>query len=352
MLAYRLNSRFRARKLRRNGEKERGGMKKDTRSRKLLGMYERMVLIRKYEERIYYLFLEGAMPGSIHQSHGQEACAVGVLYDLRDDDYMGSTHRPAGHDLAKGVSLRGMMCEMFAKSNGCCGAKGGAMHTGDIAKGVIPANAIVGGNLPIMVGIALSAKLRGTDQIAVSFFGDGATNEGAFHEALNGAAIWKVGVVFVCENNLYGASTPIRATCLLDNPAADRGQAYGIPSEVVDGNDVVAVNEAMTRATTRARTGGGPTILELKTYRIAGHSRSDACAYRTREEEAEWRTKDPILRLARLIVKEKIATTDELEAIDQRIERSVEEAVEFARNSPDPKPEDALRNVYWEGGRC
>ncbi|MCD8350572.1 MAG: thiamine pyrophosphate-dependent dehydrogenase E1 component subunit alpha [Planctomycetaceae bacterium] len=323
-------------------------MKKDVRSKKLLGMYERMVLIRKYEERIYYLFLEGAMPGSIHQSHGQEASAVGILYDLRDDDYMGSTHRPAGHDLAKGVSLKSMMCEMFAKANGCCGAKGGAMHTGDITKGVIPANAIVAGNMPIMVGIALGAKMRGTDQVAVSYFGDGATNEGAFHEALNGAAIWKAGVIFVCENNLYGASTPIRTTCLLANPAADRGPAYGIPSEVVDGNDVIAVNEAMDRAVSRARAGEGPTILELKTYRIPGHSRSDACAYRTREEEAEWAAKDPIKRLAAVLVDEKVATAVELEAIDERIEQEVEDSVEFAKNSPDPKPEDAFRHVYWE----
>lgn len=325
-------------------------MKSDARSKKLLGMYERMVLIRKYEEGIYYLFLEGAMPGSIHQSTGQEASAVGVCYDLRDDDFMGSTHRPAGHDLAKGVSVKSMMCEMFAKANGCCGGKGGAMHTGDITKGVIPANAIVAGNMPIMVGIALGAKIRGTDQVAVSFFGDGATNEGAFHEALNGAAIWKAGVIFVCENNLYGASTPIRTTCLLENPAADRGPAYGIPAEIVDGYDVIAVNEAMERAVKRARSGDGPTILELKTYRSCGHSRSDARAYRTREEEAEWAARDSIKQMREVLLKGKIATEEEIDAIYNRIEQEVEDAVEFARNSPDPKPEDAMHHVYWEGG--
>ena len=326
-------------------------MSKKPDRQRLLDMYERMVLIRKYEERVYYLFLEGSMPGSIHQSHGQEASAVGTLFDLRDDDYMGSTHRPAGHDLAKGVSLEGMMCEMFAKKNGCNGAKGGAMHTGDITKGVLPANAIVAGNMPIMCGIGVGIKLRGTDQVAVSFFGDGATNEGAFHEALNGAAVWKLPVIFVCENNLYGASTPIQTTCLLENPAADRGPAYGIPSEIVDGNDVLAVNEAMTRAVARARKGEGPTILELKTYRIGGHSRSDARAYRTREEEADWAEKDPIKRLAKYIVGNKKATAEELAAIDGRVEKQVDDSVEFAKNSPDPMPEDALRNVYWEGGR-
>jgi pyruvate dehydrogenase E1 component alpha subunit len=311
-------------------------------------MYEQMVLIRKYEEQIYYLFLEGSMPGSIHQSQGQEACAVGTLFDLRGDDYAGSTHRPAGHCLAKGVSLESMMCEMFAKSNGCCGAKGGAMHTGDITKGMLPANAIVAGNMPIMCGVALSFKIRGTDQVAVSFFGDGATNEGAFHEALNGAAIWKLPVIFVCENNLYGASTPISTTCLLQNPAADRGSAYGIPGFVVDGNDVIAVNQAMEDAVKRARAGQGPTILELKTYRTGGHSRNDSCAYRRREEEAEWLAKDPIKKLGEYLLQSGLCAQEELTDIEQRIENQVEDAVEFAKNSPVPLPQDALHNVYWE----
>lgn len=317
---------------------------------KALGMYEQMVLIRKYEEQIYFLFLEGIMPGSIHQSHGQEACAVGTLYDLRPSDYMAASHRPAGADLAKGVTLDAMMGEMFAKKTGCCGAHGGAMHTGDIRVGAVPANAIVGGNIPITVGMGLSCKMRGTDDIAVSFFGDGATNEGAFHEALNGAAIWKVPVVFVCENNLYGASTPIRTTCLLENPAADRGVAYGIPAEVVDGNDVFAVNEAMTRAVTRARSGDGPTILELKTYRIGGHSRSDSCAYRTKEEEQMWFAKDPILRAKTLLIQEYGVSEEKFQSIDTRIEQELEEAVARAQAAPEPELEDALRHVYWEGG--
>jgi len=317
--------------------------------KKALGIYEKMYLIRKYEERIYYLFLEGVMPGSIHQSHGQEACAVGMLYDLKPGDYMASTHRPAGHDLAAGVSLKEMMCEMFAKSNGCCHGKGGAMHTGDINVGVIPANAIVGGNIPIAAGIGLSCKMRKTDNVVIVFFGDGASNEGAFHEGLNGAAIWNLPVIFVCENNLYGASTPISTTCKIKN-IADRAAAYGIPGEVVDGNDVLAVNEAAARAIERARSGGGPTLLELKTYRIAGHSRSDSCAYRSKQEEQEWFSRDPIKLYRKVLLESGIVSEEKLEQIEDEVEKRVEESVEYAKASPDPLPEDALKDVFREGG--
>ena len=312
---------------------------------KILGMYERMLLIRRYEERIYYLFLEGVMPGTIHQSHGQEACAVGMLYDLSHDDYMTSTHRPAGHSLAKGVPLNAMMAEMFAKATGCCHAKGGALHTGDISVGAIPAIAIVGGGLPVAVGAALSCKMRKTNNVVVSFFGDGGSNEGSFHEALNAAAIWSLPVIFACENNLYGASTPISLVCKLTN-IADRAAAYGMPGEVVDGNDVLAVNEAAGRAIERAKNGGGPTLLELKTYRIGGHSRNDACGYRSKEEEKEWREKDPIHRLSSYILDKGIADKNELEAIDKRIQSDIEASIAFAKASPEPKPEDALNDVF------
>jgi pyruvate dehydrogenase E1 component alpha subunit len=315
---------------------------------KALGMYERMVLIRKYEERIYYLFLEGTMPGSIHQSHGQEACAVGMLYDLGKDDYMVTTHRPAGHDLAKGVSLQGMVSEMFAKADGCCHGKGGAMHTGDIAVGALPANAIVGGNIPIAAGVGLAFKMRKTKNVIVCFFGDGASNEGAFHEGANAAALWDLPVILACENNLYGASTPYSKTSKVQN-IADRAAAYGMPGEVVDGQDVLAVNEAATRAVERARGGGGPTLLELKTYRIGGHSRNDSRAYRTREEEAAWAARDPILTFRRVLLEAGVADAASLDAIDARVEKAVDEAVEKAKVAPDPRPEDALRNVYWEG---
>lgn len=315
---------------------------------KAIGMYTSMFLIRKYEERIYYMFLEGIMPGTIHQSHGQEACAVGMLYDLDHDDYMTSTHRPAGHALAKGVSLQSMMCEMFAKANGCCRAKGGAMHIGNMAVGAVPAIAIVGGGMPVAVGIGLSQKMRKTGKVVVCFLGDGATNEGAFHESLNAAAIWNLPVIFACENNLYGASTPISMTCKLSD-LADRAASYGMPGEVVDGNDVLAVNLAARRAIARARACEGPTLLELKTYRIGGHSRSDACGYRSREEEAGWKKRDPIERFKNYILGEGIASADVLAAAERKVLNEIEEAVEYAKASPDPNPEDALDSVYWEG---
>lgn len=315
---------------------------------KALGMYERIVLIRKYEERIYYLFLEGVMPGTIHQSQGQEACAVGMLWDLKHDDYMTSTHRPAGHALAKGVSLQSMMCEMFAKANGCCRAKGGAMHVGDISVGALPAIAIVGGGIPVAVGAALSCKMKRTNNVVVCFFGDGAANEGAFHEGLNAAAVWDLPVVFVCENNLYGASTPITLTCKLEN-IADRASAYGMPGEVIDGNDVFAVNEAAGHAIERARRGEGPTLLELKTYRICGHSRNDSCGYRSKEEEKIWLEKEPVHRCRAYLLENGLADKQTLIQIDKKIEEDIEKAVEFAKKSPDPKPEDALRDIFFEG---
>ncbi len=318
-------------------------------TKKAVDMYERMYLIRKYEEKIYYLFLEGSMPGTIHQSHGQEACAVGMLHDLSNEDYMTSTHRPAGHCLAKGVSLESMMAEMFAKSNGCCRGKGGAMHTGDISVGAIPAIAIVGGGIPVAVGIGLSCKMRKTGNVVVCFFGDGASNEGSFHESLNAAAIWKLPVVFACENNLYGASTAINKVINIEN-IADRAATYGMPGEIADGNDVMKVSEAAARAIERARKGEGPTLLELKTYRIGGHSRNDACNYRDKEEEKEWFAKDPIIRQREYILSNGILDERALDDIERKVEDRIDQAVEYAKASPDPKPEDGLRHVFYEGG--
>jgi pyruvate dehydrogenase E1 component alpha subunit len=218
------------------------------------------------------------------------------------------------------------------------------MHTGDISVGAVPANAIVGSNIPIAAGIALSCKYRKTDNVVVCFFGDGASNEGGFHEGINGAALWNLPVIFVCENNLYGASTPVKATMKIDT-IAERAASYGIPGERVDGNDIAA-----TRAIERARRGEGPTLLELMTYRIAGHSRSDACAYRPDEEEAAWFARDPIKLYRNLLLDSGVASETELSAIDAAIDERVDKAVELAEASPDPLPEDALKNVYWEGG--
>lgn len=313
---------------------------------RVLKIYEQLFLLRSYEEKIYFLFLEGVMPGTIHQSQGQEASAVGMLFDLRKEDYITSTHRPAGHCLAKGVTVESMMCEMFAKANGCCKGKGGAMHTGDISVGALPAIAITAGGMPVAVGVGLSCKMRRTDNVVVCFFGDGASNEGAFHEAMNAAAIWSLPVIFACENNLYGASTHINLVTKIKD-LAERGAGYGIPSEIVDGNDVFAVNEAATRAIERARKGLGPTFLELKTYRRCGHSRNDSCGYRDKAEEKEWYDKDPVKRCRTFIIENRLGTNEEIVEIEKKVQQKIDNAVEYAKSSPDPKPEDALTNVYY-----
>ena len=311
---------------------------------KALGMYRQMYLIRTYEERIYYLFLEGIMPGTIHQSTGQEACAVGMLYDLRKDDYMASTHRPAGHDLAKGVSLKSMMCEMFGKEEGCCRGKGGAMHTGDIEVGALVANAIVGGNLPIAAGVALAFKMQKKDNVIVCFFGDGATNEGSFHESMNAAAIWKLPVIYVCENNLYSATTSIALTCNMPNPAADRAVAYAIPAEIVDGNDVLKVNEAAAKAIRRARSGEGPTIIELKTYRHGGHSRNDACQYRPKDEEKHWFDRDPVKNFRKFLISQELRWNKSWRRLRKRLNRKSTK-LSSTRRTPVPQIESACRRV-------
>ena len=317
---------------------------------KALGMYRMMYRIRKYEESIYYLFLEGIMPGTIHQSTGEEASAVGMLYDLRKDDWMASTHRPAGHDIAKGISVRAMMCEMFGKAEGCCGGKGGAMHTGDASVGAMTANAIVGGNLPIAAGAALAFKMQKKDNVVVCFFGDGASNEGSYHETMNVAGLWKLPVIYVCENNMYSANTSISLTCCRENVAADRAAIYDIPSEVVDGNDVLAVNEAATRAIARARAGEGPTIIEVKTYRHGGHSRNDACGYRPKDEADYWiHQKDPVSNFRKVILEHGVISEEELQKVEAEVEQEIDDAVEYAKNAPLPAYESALKNVFWEG---
>ncbi len=312
---------------------------------KLIGMYERMVGIRKFEERVRYLFLEGIMPGTIHQYDGQEACGVGVCSALTAGDVIASTHRPHGHAIAKGLTYKELMAELFGKTAGCCKGKGGSMHVGNIDKGMLPAIAIVGGNIPIVTGMALAFKLKGQKNVAVSFFGDGASNEGAFHEGINMAAIYDLPAVFVCENNFYGASTHITFATKVKN-IADRAAAYGIEGVVADGNDVLAVYQAAQRLIEKAREGGGPSLLELKTYRRCGHSRRDAKAYMDKEEMAYWMDRDPITIYGQKLIEADICTKQELEAIDAKVEAQIEEAVEYAQSCPDPKPEDALQDVF------
>lgn len=312
----------------------------------LVDLYRTMLTIRRFEERCNHLYMQGRIPSTLHLYIGQEAVAAGVCAHLRADDYLLSTHRPHGHAIAKGVSLPSMMAELYAKVTGCCQGKGGSMHVGDINVGMAPAIAIVGGNIPIAAGMALAAKRLNNGRVAVSFFGEGGANEGAFHEALNMAALWNLPVVYVCENNLYAASTPVATAFKIEN-VADRAAAYGMPGVIVDGNDVAAVYQAAGEAIARARRGDGPTLLECKTYRLCGHSRSDPRTYRTKEEEALWETKDPITRLADRLQQSGLATAATLAEIEQSVKAEIDEAVAFAEASPSPVPEDTLKHVFY-----
>ena len=312
-----------------------------------LDLYQTMLMIRRFEEKLFYLFSTRAMPGSMHQYNGEEAVAAGVCDCLKREDYITSTHRGHGHCIAKGADVRNIMAEMFAKSTGCCKGMGGSMHIADFSVGMLGANGIVGGGLPHAVGAAWSSQYRGTDQVAVAFFGDGASNEGSFHESLNLAAIWKLPVIFVCENNLYGFSTYYRRSTPIAD-IADRAAAYGIPGVVVDGMNVLEVREEAQKAVERARKGGGPTLLECKTYRYMGHSRFEKPCYRTEEELQQWKLCDPIHCFPQLL-KEKYAVSDaELERIEEVVKEKIEDSVHFAEQSPDPSPEDYKSYIFAE----
>ncbi len=311
----------------------------------LLDLYRKMVLIRQFEDRVKFLFLEGIMPGTIHQYQGQEAIAAGVCAALNTDDIITSTHRPHGHALAKGLSAESLLHELFGKPSGCCCGKGGSMHVGDLEKGMLPAIAIVGGGVPIATGCALAFKMRGEKRVAVSFSGDGAVNEGAFHEGVNMGAIWDLPVIYVIENNLYSASTPIADTVKLEK-VSDRAAGYGIPGVTVDGNDVVAMYEAARGAVERARNGEGPTLIEAVTYRITGHSRRDPCNYQPKEQRREARKREPIRRFARYLVEKGLVTEAELDMFREEIDAEIERAVESAQAAPDPAPEFALEGLW------
>lgn len=318
---------------------------KDIPKEKLHWMYSTMVKIRKFENRIHLLFLEGQMPGTIHLYQGEEAIAVGVCANLRKEDLITSTHRPHGHAIAKGVPIRSMMAELFAKKTGCCEAKGGSMHMGDMDVGMPPAIAVVGGGIPLATGIALACKMQKMDRVVVCFFGDGATNTGAFHEGINIGAIWNLPIVYVCENNLYGASTHISKVMKIKD-VAERASSYGIPGKVVDGNDVFSVYEETKEAILRAKKGEGPTLLECKTYRYKGHSRSDACRYRPKEEEKFWLAKDPIPNTREKLIQMEILTSEKAGEIEEKIEREIDEAIEYAKRSSAPQSEDTLTYVF------
>jgi len=322
-----------------------------------LGLYRKMVEIRRFEEKLYHLFSTRDMPGSMHQYNGQEAVAVGVCAHLSPSDYITSTHRGHGHCIAKGADIRAVMAEMFAKSTGCCRGMGGSMHIADFSVGMLGANGIVAAGIPIAVGAGLTCQVQGKGRVSVAFFGDGAANEGAFHEAVNLAAVWRLPVVFVCENNVYGFSTHYRRTMLLAN-IADRAAAYGIPGVVVDGMDLRIVHAAAGEAVARARRGEGPTLVEAKTYRYMGHSRFEPSSYRTKEELEEWKKRDPIALFRSVLLSEADAGTRaetgagagapeaEIAQVERAVDEAIEDAVRFAEQSPDPAPGDWRRFIF------
>jgi pyruvate dehydrogenase E1 component alpha subunit len=314
----------------------------------LLGLYEQMATIRRTEKAAYDMFMSGLVKGTTHLASGHEAVAVGASAALRDDDYVFATYRGHHHAMARGATAEECLAELMSRRTGLCRAKGGSMHLTKADRGMLGSYAIVGAHLPIAAGAAWSAKLRGTDQVAVAFFGDGAANIGAFHEALNLAAVWALPVLFVCENNLYMEYTPIGSVTAVEHPAAGRAGSYGVPGEVVDGNDVIAVRDAVAKAAARARGGEGPSILEAMTYRHYGHSRADPAKYRPADEVEEWLERDPLLiarqRLAALAVSE-----DDVTAADARAERTVADAVRRATDAPEADPHEALTDVWADG---
>ncbi|MGH3507149.1 MAG: thiamine pyrophosphate-dependent dehydrogenase E1 component subunit alpha [Nocardioidaceae bacterium] len=315
---------------------------------RLLDWYRQMAVIRGVEKAAYDLFMAGLVKGTTHLASGHEAVAVGSSAALRPDDYVLATYRGHHHALARGATPTEVLAELMSRATGACAAKGGSMHITRIDKGMLGSYAIVGAHLPIAAGAAWSAKLRGTDQVAVAFFGDGATNIGAFHEALNLAAVWRLPVVFVCENNFYMEYTPIGSVTAVPNPAADRAGAHRIPSEVIDGNDVVVVYDAMTTAVERARHGDGPTVIEAQTYRHYGHSRSDPAKYRPEGELEHWLQRDPLV-VARQYLESRGVDTDAVSQADAEAERIVAAAVEEAKAAPQPDPADALTDVWADG---
>ena len=312
---------------------------------KLQWIYERMCLIRKFEDHLHEEFAGGTIPGFVHLYAGEEAIATGVMAHLGDDDMITSTHRGHGHCIAKGVELTAMLAEIYGKVTGACKGKGGSMHIADFTKGMLGANGIVAGGTPIAIGAALGAQLRKSGQVAVCFFGDGATNEGIFHESLNLASIWDLPCVFVCENNGYAQTT---ATCYAMNvdDLADRAKAYNIPGIVVDGQDIIEVYRAAKAAVDRARAGEGPSLLECKTTRFYGHFEGDNTKYRDPKEVVDARKRDPLELFAKNVAPVAGITDEQLKEIDQRVAAELEQAIEFARKSPLPEPEECLDDVY------
>jgi pyruvate dehydrogenase E1 component alpha subunit len=319
---------------------------------RLLELYRQMVLIREFELRAIDERRQGLIPGFIHPYVGEEACAVGACAALNRDDVITSTHRGHGHLIAKGGDVRYMMAELAAREAGYCAGKGGSLHMTDFDLGIMGANGIVAGGIPMAVGAALAFKMQAAEhkgaplRVALSFFGDGATNEGAFHEALNMAGLWKLPVIFFCENNQYGEGTPQSQQAPVAQ-LSTRAASYAMPGVSVDGNDVLAVYAATHEAVTRARQGGGPTLIEGMTYRLRGHYEGDPQVYRSREEVESWQARDPIPRCRRVLAERGIGE-DALEECEGQVMALVDEAVTFARQAPPAQVVDALKGVYGD----
>ncbi|RLC59175.1 MAG: pyruvate dehydrogenase (acetyl-transferring) E1 component subunit alpha [Chloroflexota bacterium] len=314
----------------------------EARKRELL---RQMYTIRAFEEKAEQLYALGKVHGTMHLSIGEEASAVGSIAALRPDDLILSTHRGHGHCIAKGADLNRMMAEFMGKESGYCRGRGGSMHIADLEGGNLGANGVVGGGIPIAVGVGLSLKMQKRDQIILCFFGDGAANTGPFHESLNMAAIWKLPVVYVCENNQYAMSFSVKRAFAIEH-ISDRAAAYGMPGVTVDGNDLLAVYEAVSQAAKRAREGEGPTLVENVTYRWRGHSKSDANRYRTREEIEAWKKKCPIKRFRAHLIEEGVLTEEEADRIEQEAYAAIDAAVAFAEASPEPDLSTIEEGVY------
>jgi len=312
----------------------------------LLDVWYRMRMIRSFEEKLNDLVMAGRLSGFLHLCAGQEAVAVGVASHLTDRDYLASNHRGHGHCIAKGVEVRGMMAELFGRATGLCKGNGGSMHIADFDKGMLGANGIVGAGIPLAVGAALAARTRKSDAVSVVFFGDGASNQGAFHESANIAALWKLPAIFVCENNGYGEATPAEFAVSVPD-IADRAAAYGIPGVVADGMDFFEVHAVAGEAIARARRGEGPSLLEFKTYRYFGHFIGDNTAYRSKEESDEVRrNRDPLDRFEDQVTSSGLVEADAMREIDARVAEEIEAAVTFAESSPFPAPEELTSDVY------